>query len=318
LLDEGFTVRAVDIKPLCGDNGEEGWWQVWPKAENIAGHEFGDLTNENNCHSAVDDIDYVYNLACMMGGIGFIHHNWVECMRSVLISLHLLEAEKRHGVRRHFYSSSACVYPKGAQDRPDMPALKESDAWPAQPEKGYGMEKLFTEELCEAYRRERGLECRIARFHNIMGPYGTWEGGKEKAPAAICRKVAEAVVSGKHEIDIWGDGTFTRSFCWVEDCVEGIRRIMDSGIEEPINLGSSEQVTVNQLADIVEDIAGVKCNRNYDLSKPQGVPGRNSDNTMILERLGWEPKTSLRYGLEQTYAWVLEKVQERTTSTETW
>jgi nucleoside-diphosphate-sugar epimerase len=312
LLDEGFTVRAVDIKPLhANGDAEEGWWQIHPEAENIDGLVHGDLKDFPNCHTAVDGIDDVYNLACNMGGIGFIEGHKAECMLSVLTNTQLLEAGRTQGVKRHFYSSSACVYRAAAQNQPNMPALKESDAYPADCEDGYGWEKLFSERMCRHYMEDHKVEARVARFHNIYGPNGSWTGGREKAPAAICRKVAEAVVGGLRHIDIWGDGTFTRSFCWVGDCVAGIRKIMESDIREPINLGSAEQVTVNGLVDIVESIAGQKhLSRQYDLTKPQGVPGRNSDNTMILDRLGWEPSTPLREGLERTYAWVLEQVRE--------
>ena len=319
LLDEGFEVRAVDIKPLHAENGEEGWWQIWPEAENRDGLVHGDLRWEMNCQTACDGIDYVYNLACDMGGIGFIEANKARCMLSVLINTQLLEAGRIQGVQRHFFSSSACVYRADAQDQPDMPALKESDAYPAMPEDGYGWEKLFSERMCRHYMEDHGLETRVARFHNVYGPHHDWAGGREKAPAAICRKVAEAklgklLCSGdtpNPKIDIWGDGTRTRSFMWIDDCIEGIRRIMESDIQEPINLGSAEQVTINQLVDLVTDIAGIKVERQYDMSKPQGVHGRNSDNTTIKARLNWEPATPLREGMKQTYEWVEAQVKEQ-------
>ena len=317
LLDEGFEVRAVDFKPLRAENGEKGWWQVWPEADNWAGLVHGDLRWEMNCQTACDGIDYVYNLAADMGGMGFIEANKAKCILSVLINTQLLEAGRIQGVKRHFFASSACVYRKAAQDQPDMPALKESEAIPAEPEAGYGWEKLFSEFACRHYMEDHGLETRVARLHNVYGPHGSWTGGREKAPAAICRKVAVAKL-GKllcsddtpdPKINIWGDGTRTRSFMWIDDCIEGIRRIMESDIREPINLGSAEQVTINQLVDLVAGIAGIKVEHQYDMSKPQGVHGRNSDNTMIRTRLGWEPGTPLRNGLERTYGWVEAQVK---------
>lgn len=319
LLDEGFRVRAVDIKPLHSGNGEEGWWQIWPEAENIDGPVFGDLRWEINCRTCMDDIDYVYNLACDMGGIEFIETEKARCMLSVVINTQLLQAALQHDVKRYFFSSSACVYAAAKQNRPDLPALKESDAYPAQPEDGYGWEKLFSERMCRHFWEDYKLETRVARFHNVYGPHGAWTGGREKAPAAICRKIAEAIWGDLRSvvsiprclppIDVWGDGTYTRSFTWIEDCIEGTRRIMESDVQEPLNLGSSYQVDIDGLVGLIEDIAGVKLQRIYDLSKPQGVSGRNSDNTLIKECLGWEPGTALRYGLEQTYKWISEKVK---------
>jgi len=239
-----------------------------------------------------------------MGGMGFIEHNKALCMLSVLINTHMLEAARNFGIERYFYSSSACVYNADKQRDQNCPGLREEDAYPALAEDGYGWEKLFSERMCRHFREDFGLRTRIARFHNVYGPHGTWDGGREKAPAAICRKVIAAKVSGNHEIEIWGTGDQTRSFMYIDDCVKGIRMIMDSEILEPINLGSSEMVTVNQLVDIVEDIAGVKLKRRYDLSAPKGVNGRNSDNTLLQKYLGWEPNISLRTGLEKTYAWI--------------
>jgi len=229
-------------------------------------------------------------------------------MLSVLTNTHMLMAAQAKGVKRFFYSSSACVYNGEKQTNPDVVALKEEDAYPALPEDGYGWEKLFSERMCRHFEEDYGLVCRVARYHNVYGPYGTWAGGREKAPAAICRKVIEAKLSGEHEINIWGDGKQTRSFMYIDDCVQGTQMIAESEIHDPINLGSSELVTINQLVDIVEDIAGIKLRRTYDLSAPKGVNGRNSDNTMILDRLGWEPSIKLRDGLERTYRWIEQEI----------
>jgi nucleoside-diphosphate-sugar epimerase len=239
-----------------------------------------------------------------MGGMGFIENNKGLCMLSVLINTHLLMAAKEMGVTRYFYASSACVYNADKQKSADVVPLKEEDAYPAMPEDGYGWEKLFSERMCRHFREDFGVAARVARFHNVYGPNGTWEGGREKAPAAICRKVIEAKITGKHDIEIWGDGNQTRSFMYIDDCLQGIDRILHSEILEPINLGSNELVTVNQLVDVVEDIAGLKLKRHYNLSAPKGVNGRNSDNTKIQQYLGWQPNIRLREGLETTYRWI--------------
>ncbi len=295
LLEKGVNViRAVDVKPL------DEWYQVTEGVENLS----LDLKEQESCHRAADGTTLVYQLAADMGGMGFIENNKALCMLSVLTNTHMLIAAKDAGVKRFFYSSSACVYNGEKQTNPDVVALKESDAYPALPEDGYGWEKLFSERMCRHFEEDFGLVARVARYHNVYGPHGTWNGGREKAPAAICRKVLEAKRAGKHEIEIWGDGHQTRSFMYIDDCVYGTERIMESDIDEPINLGSSELVTINQLVDIVEEIAGVKLKRKYNLSAPKGVNGRNSDNTMILDRLGWEPSTKLRDGMEKTYRWI--------------
>lgn len=294
LLEEEFGVCAVDIQPF----GE--WHQIHPDAENLQ----RDLSLREPCLESCADIDEVYNLACDMGGMGFIENNKALCMLSVLVNTHLLQAAHEHGVDRYFYSSSACVYNAEKQTSADVVALKESDAYPAMPEDGYGWEKLFSERMCRHFTEDFGLTTRVVRFHNVYGPHGTWEGGREKAPAAICRKVLEAKSSGKHEIEIWGDGKQTRSFQYIDDCIVGIRQIMESEILEPINLGTSELVTINQLVDMAEEIGGVKLQRRYNLNAPKGVNGRNSDNTLIQEYLGWEPGIRLRDGLEQTYRWI--------------
>lgn len=295
--DGHANIRAVDSKPV------EQWYQRFTDVENLC----LDLNDKANCEMSATGARDVYNLAANMGGMGFIEHNKALCMLSVLINTHMLQAARSCGVERFFYSSSACVYNAGKQESFASLPLKEEDAYPAQAEDGYGWEKLFSERMCRHFREDFGLYTRVARFHNVYGPWGTWYGGREKAPAAICRKVVKAKLSGKHEIEIWGSGEQTRSFMYIDDCLKGIRLIMDSSILEPINLGSSEAVTINQLVDIVEDIAGVKLKRKYDLSAPKGVNGRNSDNTLIQKYLHWEPDTTLRHGLEKTYAWIYDQ-----------
>jgi GDP-D-mannose 3',5'-epimerase len=292
------VVRAVDVKPL------RDWYQTTDGVENLS----LDLKDKENCLTAANGASLVYQLAADMGGMGFIENNKALCMLSVLTNTHMLMASQEKGVKRFFYSSSACVYNGEKQTQEDVVALKESDAYPALPEDGYGWEKLFSERMCRHFEEDYGLVCRVARYHNVYGPDGTWEGGREKAPAAICRKVIMAKNSGVHEIDIWGDGKQTRSFMYIDDCVKGTEMIMESEIAEPINLGSSELVTINQLVDIAEDIAGIKLKRTYNLSAPKGVNGRNSDNTMILEKLGWEPSIRLRDGLERTYRWIEHEI----------
>jgi len=299
LLEQGLTVRCTDLKPI------DEWHQVHEGAENLQ----LDLRRAEDCDTAVTGAKQVYNLAADMGGMGFIENNKALCMLSVLINTHLLEAARRHRVHRFFFSSSACVYAADKQTDPNNPGLSEDDAYPAMPEDGYGWEKLFSERMCRHFGEDFGLTTRVARYHNVYGPLGTWAGGREKAPAAICRKVADAELSGNHEIEIWGDGNQTRSFMYIDDCITGTRAIMDSDITEPINLGSSEMVTINELVTIIESIAGITCQRSYDLSAPKGVNGRNSDNRMIQQRLGWEPSISLREGLETTYAWIYEELK---------
>jgi nucleoside-diphosphate-sugar epimerase len=263
-----------------------------------------DLRYRRHCDEACYNVRHVYNLACDMGGMGFIENNKAACMLSVLINTHLLDAAAAHDVERYFYTSSACVYNAEKQASADVTPLKEADAYPAMPEDGYGWEKLFSERMCRHFSEDFGLITRVVRLHNVYGPHGTWDGGREKAPAAICRKAIEAVANETCQIEIWGSGTQTRSFMYIDDCLKGIDLIMHSDIVEPINLGTNELVTINQLADIVEEIAGVKLDRHYDLDAPTGVNGRNSDNTMILNRLGWEPSIPLREGLAKTYTWI--------------
>ncbi len=295
LLDEGYEdVRNVDFKQ------QSGWYQVHESADNRV----LDLRYREACQEACDGRDIIFNLACDMGGMGFIELNKAACMESVLISTHMLQAARDQGAERLFYSSSACVYPTQRQDNPNIAPLQEDEAYPAFPEDGYGWEKLFSERMCRHFAEDYELETRVARYHNVYGPHGTWDGGREKAPAAVCRKVARAVVSGENEIEIWGDGEQTRSFTYIDDCIEGTIRLTSSDVREPLNIGSSEMVSINQLVDIVETFEGVELKRNYILDAPQGVRGRNSDNTRVQERLGWQPSIQLRVGMEQTYAWV--------------
>jgi GDP-D-mannose 3',5'-epimerase len=294
-------LRGVDIKPF------DQWYQRFDGVENLS----LDLNLKENCERAAEGVGDIYNLAANMGGMGFIEANKALCMLSVLINTHMLQAAVKHGAKRLFYASSACVYNGDKQKTFEAPSLKEEDAYPALAEDGYGWEKLFSERMCRHFREDFKLYTRVARFHNVYGPWGTWFGGREKAPAAICRKVIEAKLSGKHEIEIWGSGNQTRSFMFIDDCTEGIQKIMDSGILEPINLGSSEAVTINQLVDITEAIAGIKLRRNYDLSAPKGVNGRNSDNTLIKKYLGWEPSTPLRVGMDKTYRWIYDQYMAR-------
>lgn len=299
LLADGVdVVRAVDSKPV------DEWYQVASGVENVV----LDLQRKENCDRAAKGVNVVIQLAADMGGMGFIENNKALCMLSVLTNTHMLLAARDSGVERFFYSSSACVYNGEKQKTSEVVPLKEEDAYPALPEDGYGWEKLFSERMCRHFEEDFGLQCRVARYHNVYGPFGTWTGGREKAPAAICRKVLEAKLSGKHEIEIWGDGKQTRSFMYIDDCTKGTRAILESEIHEPINLGSSELVTINQLVDIVEDIAGVKLHRRYNLSAPKGVNGRNSDNARILQYLGWEPSIRLRDGLAKTYAWIEQEM----------
>ncbi|MBL8758728.1 MAG: NAD-dependent epimerase/dehydratase family protein [Phycisphaerae bacterium] len=307
-LSAGHKVVAADIKPL------DEWYQVHRKAQNHAGPVKGDCRDFKVCRAICRGADEVYQLAADMGGMGFIENNKALCMLSVLTNTHMILAAQEAGVDRFFYASSACVYNADKQKNPNITALKEADAYPGLPEDGYGWEKLFSERMCRHFREDFGLNTRVARFHNVYGPEGTWEGGREKAPAAICRKVIAAVVSGKHEIEIWGDGTQTRSFMYIDDCVKGINLITHSNILEPINLGSSELVSINQLVDIAEEIGGVKLQRRYKLDAPKGVAGRNSDNTKIQQYLNWEPSTTLRAGMERTYRWIYEQFTAKYTA----
>jgi len=300
IKEMGHQVRAVDIKPLTL------WYQITPGVENLV----LDLKIKENCYQALNGYEEVFNLAADMGGMGFIETHKADCMLSVLINTHLLMAARDLGIKRFFYASSACVYNGEKQTDPNSPGLKESDAYPALCEDGYGWEKLFSERMCRHFTEDFGLITRVARFHNVYGPFGTYDGGREKAPAAICRKVIEGKLAKKKEIIIWGDGHQTRSFMYIDDCIQGILDIMNSNILEPINLGSAEMVSINQLVDFVEEIANYKLQRKYDLNAPKGVRGRNSDNTRIKQYLGWEPSIPLKEGLKITYDWINEQINE--------
>jgi GDP-D-mannose 3',5'-epimerase len=299
LIESGAReIRAVDIKPL------DEWFQKIAGVENLS----LDLREKDNCYRSTAGFDAVFQLAADMGGIGFIENNRALCMLSVLINTHMLMASRDQGVERFFYSSSACVYNQEKQKNTNVVALREEDAYPAMAEDGYGWEKLFSERMCRHFEEDFGLQCRVARFHNVYGPHGTWDGGREKAPAAICRKVLEAKHSGARDIEIWGDGNQTRSFMYIDDCTKGTEAIFESEIHEPINLGSSELVTINQLVDIVEEIAGVRLKRKYNLNAPKGVNGRNSDNARIKQHLGWEPSILLKDGVSKTYHWIEQEM----------
>ncbi len=304
LAGEGFTnICAVDIKPI------EQWYQTTEGVENVADC---DLKEKDNCYRVMKGAVEAYNLAADMGGMGFIESHKAECMLSVLINTHMLMAARDVGkIERFFYSSSACAYNTTLQKDTSVTALKESDAYPAMAEDGYGWEKLFSERMCKHFREDYGIETRVARFHNVYGPFGTWDGGREKAPAAISRKVIDALDKGCDQIEIWGDGEQTRSFMYIDDCVEGILKLTHSDHVEPINLGSSELVSINTLVDIVEKIASVKLNRNYKLDAPKGVRGRNSDNTLIKQVFGWEPSLPLCEGMVKTYEWVKAQYEAR-------
>jgi GDP-D-mannose 3',5'-epimerase len=302
--EQGFTrIRAVDKKPLYQ------WYQRVPGVESLC----LDLRHEENCRRVCEDAVEVYNLAADMGGMGFIERFRVECLRSILINTHMIESAYQAGVQRYFFSSSACAYNVELQKDSNVRALRESDAYPAMAERGYGWEKLMSEIFCQEYWAEHGLKTFTARFHNVYGPWGTWDGGREKAPAAICRKVIEAKDTGSGKIVIWGNGHQTRSFMYIDDSINGIDMIMhcDELIATPINLGTSHLISINDLVSLVEKIGGVKLEREYDLDAPKGVAGRNSDNTFIKQVLGWEPNTPLEEGLKKTYAWIEQQYNDR-------
>lgn len=299
LLAQGFTrLRCIDIKPF------DRWFQRHPQVDNRV----ADLRDKASCVAACEGAEYVFDYACDMGGMGYIESHKAECMLSVLINTHLLVAARDAGVKRYFFSSSACVYANDRQVDANCPGLKESDVYPAMPEDGYGWEKLYSERMCRHFTEDFGLPTRVARYHNVYGPLGSWDGGREKSPAAICRKVIQAVLSGKHEIEIWGDGRQTRSFLYIDDCIEGSLKLMTSDVDEPLNIGSDHMVAINQLVDIAESIAGIKLRRLYKRDAPLGVRGRNSDNSLVVERLGWKPKIRLEDGLEITYRWIYDQI----------
>ena len=299
LVGQGHDVRAVDLKP------EAAWWRRFERVENW---DLCDLRGEDEAQAAVTDAEWVFDLAENMGGISFIESERVECAESIEIGINMLRESARAGVQRFFFSSSACIYPTHIQGSTEVVSLRESDAWPARPEDGYGFSKLYMEELCRNYREDRGLETRVARYHNIYSPYGSWNDGKEKSPAALCRKVAEAKCSGSGTIEIWGDGEQRRSYCYIDDCLDGTLRLMASDHHDPLNIGSDRLVSVNELVSIIEEVAGVSLERTYNLTAAQGVRGRNSDNTLCRQVLGWEPTVPLEDGLRDLYFWVEAQV----------
>ena len=301
LLNDGHNVICADIKPI------ENWFQIFNECTNYS----LDLKEYQNCLNVTRDVDFIYNMACNMGGMGFIENNKAECMLSVLINTNLLRACLVNKVKKYFFSSSACVYNANKQNSIFIDGLKESDAYPAMPEDGYGWEKLFSERMCRHFYEDYGLETRVARYHNVYGPMGTFDGGREKAPAALCRKLLVAKNSREKKIDVWGDGEQTRSFMFIDDCIEGTKKIFESNCREVLNIGSEEQVSINQMISIIEEIAGYKVVRNYQLDKPKGVRGRSSNNDLVRRKLGWDFKISLKAGLEMTYKWIEKEVNKK-------
>ncbi|WP_440917058.1 NAD-dependent epimerase/dehydratase family protein [Candidatus Pelagibacter sp.] len=303
LLDDGNSIVATDIKP------REYWFQEFEKAEN---HFSMDMKDIGNCRKVAKNVDYVFNMACNMGGMGFIENNKAECMQSVLINTNLLISCNETSVQRYFFSSSACAYNKTKQQEVFIEGLRETDAYPADPEDGYGWEKLFSERMCRHFMEDYGLQVRVARYHNIYGPFGTYDGGREKAPAALCRKIIKAKKNNKNEIEVWGDGMQTRTFLYVDDCIEGTLRLFESDYSEPVNIGSDEQVSINQMIEIIEGISGVKkLNRVYQLDKPKGVRGRSSNNDLVKKILNWSYKIKLREGLKKTYNWISSEINNQ-------
>ena len=299
LFNEGAEIVCADIKPF------EYWFQFNENYKNFN----LDLKEYENCLKITEGVDYVYNMACNMGGMGFIENNKAECMLSVLINTNLLRACLRNGVKRYFFSSSACVYNSTKQSKIFVPGLKENDAYPAMPEDGYGWEKLFSERMCRHFYEDFKLETRVVRYHNVYGPLGTYDGGREKAPAALCRKIALAKINKLKEVEVWGDGQQTRSFMYIDDCIVGTKKIFESSSSEVYNLGSDEQVSINQMLDLIEEIADYKVKRTYLLDKPKGVRGRSSDNTKISSDFSWAPNIKLKIGLEKTYNWIFEQIK---------
>ena len=303
LLSNGNKIVASDIKP------KEYWFQDFDEVENYYEMDMKDISN---CRKVIQGIDYVFNMACNMGGMGFIENNKAECMQSVLINTNLLIACNENKVQRYFFSSSACAYNTKKQEDVFIDGLKEEDAYPANPEDGYGWEKLFSERMCRHFQEDYGLEVRVARYHNIYGPFGTYDGGREKAPAALCRKVIQAKKKNNDIIDVWGDGEQTRTFLYVDECVEGTLRLFESDHSDPINIGSDEQVSINQMIGIIEDISGInKLNKNYQLDKPKGVRGRSSNNDLIKKVLNWSYQMSLKDGLMKTYDWIENEMDKK-------
>ena len=301
LIEQGHEVRAVDIK----DFNE--WYQHYPEVDNFC----LDMSLKENCFKMTEGTDGVINMACNMGGMGFIENNKALCMLSVLVNTHMLMACKEFKVKKYFFSSSACAYNKDLQDQPTISGLKESDAYPANPEDGYGWEKLFSERMCRHFLEDYGLDVKVARYHNIFGPNGTYDGGREKAPAALCRKIIETILENKNTIDVWGDGKQTRSFLYIDDCVDATLKLFNSEFHGPINIGSEEKVSINEMISKIEKISNQKVNKNYQLDKPKGVRGRNSDNTLIRSQLNWNPKYTLYQGLEKTYDWIFQELKKK-------
>ncbi len=301
LLDKGYDIRAVDIKQ------KQDWFQTFEASENFT----LDMSDKSNCFKMVDGVDHVINMACNMGGMGFIENNKALCMLSVLVNTHLLMACKEFNIKKYFFSSSACAYNKDLQNDATIKGLKETDAYPANPEDGYGWEKLFSERMCRHFLEDYGLDVKVARYHNIYGPNGTYDGGREKAPAALCRKIINSIIKKEDLIDVWGDGEQTRSFLYIDDCVEATLKLFDSNFHGPINIGSEEKVSINEMIDKIEDISNKKVKKNYQLDKPKGVRGRNSDNTLIRKQLNWEPKFTLYQGLEKTYNWIYSEIKKK-------
>ena len=300
ILDNGNSVVATDIKP------KEYWFQDFDTVEN---HYSTDMKDISNCRKVTEGVDYVFNMACNMGGMGFIENNKAECMQSVLINTNLLIACKEFGIKKYFFSSSACAYNQSIQQEVFIEGLKEDDAYPADPEDGYGWEKLFSERMCRHFMEDYGIQVRIARYHNIYGPYGTYDGGREKAPAALCRKIIKAKKESKNEIEVWGDGMQTRTFLYVDDCIEGTLRLFESDYSDPVNIGSDEQVSINQMIEIIEGISGLKkLKKIYQLDKPKGVRGRSSNNDLVKKVLNWSYKIKLKEGLEKTYNWISSEI----------
>jgi nucleoside-diphosphate-sugar epimerase len=293
-----FEIVCADIKPF------EYWFQYFDEVKNFS----LDLKEYDNCIKVTKKVDYIYNMACNMGGMGFITNNKAECMLSVLINTNLLRASLKNNIERYFFSSSACVYNESIQKKIFIPGLKEADAYPAEPVDGYGWEKLFSERMCRHFKEDYGLETRVVRYHNVYGPLGTYDGGREKVPAALCRKIANAKIVNNPTIEIWGDGEQTRSFMYIDDCIYGTRKILDGNFHDPINLGTDHQVSINQLCTLIEDVANFKIQKKYLLEKPIGVRGRSSDNSLIKKELNWEPKIKLENGLKKTYQWIYEQV----------
>ena len=301
LQNRNYKVRAVDIKKF------DDWYQFSNEAEN---HVL-DMSEKENCFKMVEGVDEVINMACNMGGMGFIENNKALCMLSVLVNTHLLMACKENNIKKYFFSSSACAYNKDLQNDVSITGLKESDAYPANPEDGYGWEKLFSERMCRHFLEDYGLDVKVARYHNIYGPHGTYDGGREKAPAALCRKIINSILNNQNKIDVWGDGKQTRSFLYIDDCIEATLKLFDSKHHGPINIGSEEKVSINQMIDKIEIISEKKVERNYQLDKPKGVRGRNSNNDLIKKLLNWDPKFNLHQGLEKTYNWILSEIKKK-------